>query len=166
MTESDPSILFVMGPVLFVLVLGLFWFFNSTITRRWNRHRAETVSKWEAEGVQFLRDPIGGQFGGLESMGVNRVVRGIGFVALTGHDLRVTRAAPSATWCIPFRQIKSVTLRSAFLGKRGDKIPFIVVRFVKDGQADKLGFQVKDFETWAGDLAQAAGVSLKDQRKD
>jgi hypothetical protein len=58
-----------------------------------------------------------------------------------------------------------VTVQPAFLGHKG-KTPFIVVRFVKDGKMDKLGFLVKDFETWAEELAKAAEVSLKDQRED
>jgi hypothetical protein len=160
MTETD---FITYTPIFILIIFGLFWLVRYVITFRWNRHKARTVSKWEAEGIEFRRGPRGGQFGGLESMGMKRVIRGIGYVALTGHDLRVTRAVPSAAWCISYKQIKSVTIQPSFLGEAG-KSPFIVVRFVKDGQADKLGFKVKEVEEWAEDLAEAAGVALKDQR--
>jgi hypothetical protein len=151
--------------IILIIVVTLFWLFNFVVSRRWNRHKAATVGKWEAEGLEFIRGPRGGQFGGLESMGANRVIRGIGFVAMTTKDLRVTRAMPEGAWCVTFKQIKGVTIQPAFLDHKG-KTPFIVVRFVKDGKMDKLGFLVKDFETWAEELAKAAEVSLKDQRED
>jgi hypothetical protein len=163
MSESELILFLMIGPLVLVAIMAGLGFFRFTVGRRWNRHKAETVSTWEAEGIEFKLGPVGGQFGGLESMGEQGVVRGIGFVALTDHDLRVTRATPSAAWCISFPQIKSVMLRPSFLGKSG-KTPFIVVRFVKDGQADRLGFQVKAFEEWAEAVAQAAQVSLKDLR--
>ena len=136
------------------------------ISRRWNKHKAETVAKWEAEGLHFLRGPSGGKFGGLESMGANRVITGVGYAALTDKDLRVTRVTPSAAWIVTYKQIKSIAIQQAFMGTRSQKTPFIVVRFVKDGQADKLGFQVNDYETWAADLARIAGVSVKDALSD
>jgi hypothetical protein len=151
--------------IMLIIVATLFWFFNFAVSRRWNRHKAATVGKWEIEGLEFIRGPVGGQFGGLESMGANRVIRGIGFVAMTTKDLRVTRATPEGVWCVTYKQIKGVTIQPAFLGHKG-KTPFIVVRFVKGGKTDKLGFLVKDFETWAEELAKAAEVSLKDQRED
>jgi hypothetical protein len=49
------------------------------------------------------------------------------------------------------------------MGNRGQKTPFIVVRFTKEGQLDKLGFQVGEHEAWAKALAQAAKVSLKSE---
>lgn len=164
MDDSSQALYLFIAPLIAVGIFVLLGFFRLTVARRWNRHKAETVSRWEAEGVQFVRGPVGGQFGGLESMGAARVVRGIGLVVLTGHDVRVTRATPSAAWIIPFRQIKSVLLRPEFLGKTGQKTPFIVVRFVQGGQADRLGFQVKDYMEWAQALADAAGVPLKDLR--
>ena len=150
--------------IMLIIVATLFWFFNFAVSRRWNRHKAATVGKWEAEGLEFIRGPVGGQFGGLESMGANRVIRGIGFVAMTTKDLRVTRATPEGAWFVTYKQIKGVIIQRSFLGHTGKKTPLIVVRFVKDGKKDKLGFQVKNFEEWAEDLADAAGVSLKDQR--
>ncbi len=164
MSELNSILILMIGPIVLVIVLIAIGFFRLTVGRRWNRHKAETISKWEAEEVPFERGPIGGQFGGLESMGEKGVIRGIGFVVLTDRDLRVTRATPSAAWCIPFPQIKSVMLRPSFLGKTTSQTPFIVVRFVKEGQADRLAFQVKEFEEWATDLAEAANVSLKDLR--
>jgi hypothetical protein len=151
--------------IIFVIVAILYGLFNFVVSRRWNRHRAATVGKWEAEGLEFIRGPVGGQFGGLESMGINRVIRGIGFVAMTTKDLRVTRATPEGVWCVTYKQIKGVAIQPAFLGHKG-KTPFIVVRFVKEGKPDKLGFLVKNFEEWAEELAEAAEVSLKDPREE
>jgi hypothetical protein len=151
-------------PFVLIGIVALFWLFRFSVARRWNQHKAETVGRWEAEEVEFVRGPVGGQFAGLESTGVNRVIRGIGFAVMTDKDLRVTRATPSGTWCVTYKQIKGITIQPSFLGHTGKKAPIIVVRFVKDGKKDKLGFQVKDFEAWAEDLAEAAGVSLKDQR--
>jgi hypothetical protein len=137
------------------------------ISRRWNRHKAVTVDRWEAEGVEFVRGPVGGQFGGLESMGLKNLITGVGFVVLTDKELRVTCSTPySQDWQISYRQIKGVSLQPAFMGRRSRKTPFIVVRFKKEGQADKLAFQVKAFEEWAEELAQRARVSLKDAREE
>ena len=51
------------------------------------------------------------------------------------------------------------------MGKQSNTTPFIVVRFKKGGQKDKLGFQVNDYEAWAKDLAEATGARLKDSRE-
>jgi len=164
MSNLDPFTLAIGGFVAMLIVLGLVRYFTGAISRRWNRHKAETVEQWAAEGIEFIRGPTGGQFSGLESMGVTRVIAGIGFVALTTNDLRVTRATPSAAWCIGYRQIKGVTIQPTFLGQRSKKTPFIVARFTQE--SDKIGFQVKDFEEWATALAKAARVRVKDLRKE
>ena len=163
MNEITPLAFIASATVVMVVVFVLLHLFFKLISRRWNKHKAETVDKWEAEGIEFVRGPTGARFGGLESMGIDRVLRGIGLVLITDKDLRVTRSSPLGTWCVPFKQIKGVTIQPAFMGHRG-KTPFIVVRFKKEGEADKLGFQVKDCEAWASDLAEAAGVRVKDKR--
>ncbi len=165
MNESTLNLILFIGPVLLVAVLLMLWFGTRTTTRRWNKHKAETVSRWEAEGVQFVRGPTGGQFGGLESTGMKKVIRGIGFAALTDKDLRVTRSSPSRAWIIPFKQMRKVVIQNAFLGKRVTKNPFIVVHFKKKGQADKLGFLVKEPEAWAADIAQAADIPLENRQQ-
>jgi len=148
-----------------LLVGGIVYLLSKIIiARRWNQHRVATVGKWEAAGIEFVRGPVGGQFGGLESMGAKAVVRGIGLVMMTDKDLRVTRAAPPGWWSVTYKQIKGVTIQGEFLGQKAKETPFIVVRFVQDGQADRLAFKVKDYQTWAKELAKAARVSLKDQR--
>ncbi len=163
MADINPILLIAVMSGVLLAVLFVVGLIPMLVSRRWNKHRAQTVSKWEAEGVTFRRGPVGGQFGGLESMGVSRVVRGIGFVALTDKDLRVTRAtAPAAEWRIPLKKMKSVTIQPAFMGHRG-KSPFIVVRFVKDGKKDRLGFQVGEFEAWANDVAREAGLAVKNE---
>ncbi len=131
------------------------------ISRRWNQHRASTVGQWEAEGVNFIKGPIGGKFIGLESTDSGRKAMGIGFMAVTEADLRVTRASPPGSWQISLRQIKGVALRSTFIGQRSKQVPFIVVRFTQDGQKDRLAFQVKAVDAWAETLADRAGVKLK-----
>ncbi len=161
MSEQALLTILSLAPFILAAVLVIYWLPRLIMARRWNQHKAKTVRQWESDGVEFVRGPVGGQFGGLESMGAKRVVRGIGFAALTDKELRVTRAAPSAEWWVPFKQIKGVTLQPDFLGQTSHKVPFIVVRFVKDGQADKLGFKVNDYQAWAKDLAKAAHVSLK-----
>jgi len=152
-------------PIILIIGAALFWLFRFMVARRWNQHRARTIGKWEAEGIEFIHGPAGSQFGGLESTGAKRVLRGVGLVVMTEKDLRVTRATPPGTWCITYKQIKGVTIQPEFLEHRPKKVPYIVVRFVKDGQTDKLGFLVKDPETWAKELAQATHVSLKHRRK-
>lgn len=131
------------------------------IARRWNSHRANTVGQWEAEGVTFVKGPVGGKFVGLESTDSGRKAMGVGFIALTTEDLRVTRASPPGSWQISLRQIKGVALRSKFIGQRSKQVPFIVVRFTQDGQKDRLAFQVKEVDDWAKTLADEAGVKLK-----
>jgi len=163
MTEETLLQILALTPLILLGAIVLYWLPKFMMAQRWKRHKAETVGQWEAAGVEFTRGPVGGQFGGLESMGEKKVIRGIGLVMLTEQDLRVTRATPSAAWCVTFKQIKGVTIQSTFLGKSSQRTPFIVVRFVKDGQSDRLAFKVKDYETWAKDLAKAARVSLKDQ---
>jgi hypothetical protein len=134
---------------------------TGAVSNRGQAHRAQTVEAWQAEGVEFTLGPTPIQFGGLESMGEKRAVRGAGLVMLTGQDLRVTCSLPTTVWwTLNFRQIKGVTVQWTFLGKTAKKTPFIVVRFKKDGQADKLGFQVKDVDTWAARLAESAKVKL------
>lgn len=150
--------------IILLIAAAVYWLGKFLVARRWNQHKAATVGKWEREGIEFVRGPAGGQFGGLESDGSKRVVRGIGFVVMTETDLRVTRAQPPGIWCITYKQIKGITIQPAFMGHRAKKTPFIVVRFVKEGQKDKLGFQVNNFETWAEELAEAAGVSVRDRR--
>ena len=158
MTKED--LISIVNFLPYILIIGaiLFWLFRFMVGRRWNKHKTATIGKWEAEGIEFVRGPSGGQFGGLESTGANRVIRGVGFVVMTEKDLRVTRATPSATWTVTYKQIKGVFIQPEFLGYHPKKVPFIVVRFVKDGKTDKLGFLANDFETWAKELAKAAGV--------
>lgn len=146
-----------------IIIGGLFWWSRFSMNRRWNKHKQATVDKWQAGGIEFVRGPAGGQFGGLESMGAKGAVVGLGLVVMTDKDLRVTRATPTGVWIITYKQIKGVSLHRKFLAQVSKKTPFIVVRFVKDGQPDKLGFRVNDYETWAEELAKAAGVALKDQ---
>lgn len=165
MAEEDLISIVNFLPYILIIGAALYWLFRFMIGQRWNKHKAATIGKWEAEGIEFVHGPAGGQFGGLESMGAKRVIRGVGFVVMTEKDLRVTRATPPRSWCVTYKQIKGVSLQPEFLEHHPKNVPFIVVRFVKDGKADKLGFLVKDFETWAEELAEAAGVSLKDRRK-
>ena len=155
----------IISTIIFIIILVLFRLFTNNISRSWNRHKAETVDKWKEEGVEFIRGPQGGQFSGLESMGVDRVIRGIGFAAITSKDLRVTRSVPSEVWSIPLKQIKKVTIQAIFMGNRSKKTPYIVVRFKQEDETDELGFQIKEFEEWAKDLAKAAGVRLQDIRE-
>jgi hypothetical protein len=155
------SILLIAGLVLMVGVFFLIRFVSGTASRQWTRHRAETVDKWAADGVEFRRGPLGARIAGLESMGVSRAVRGVGYAAITTTDLRLTRSVPAAVYCIPFEQISRITIQPTFLGLRSRTTPFLVVSFEQDGQPDKVGFQVTDFEVWARDLAQAAGIDMK-----
>lgn len=163
----DPMLWIITIPLLvMVLVGGGLWLLSLTIRRRWDRHRANTVDKWQAEGVEFVKGPAGGNFGGLESDGAMGTVRGIGFVVLTEDDLRVTRAVPPGVWYIPLRHIERVMLRPAFLTKQG-KVPFIVVEFIDEerGEIDRLGFRLKQFEAWVEAIAEAAGVPVEDERE-
>lgn len=152
------------GMLILLGVVLLFRYLSGSLSRRWKAHRADTVDQWAADGVEFELGPVATQFGGLESMGVTKAVRGVGYAVLTANDLRVTCATPTTVWwTLNFRQIKGIALKRGFLGKRVKQTPFIVVRFVKDGQLDKLGFQVKDFEEWAEKIADRAGVSVNDE---
>ena len=148
--------------VVLLLIIGL----PSLVSRNWKRHRAETVDRWAADDITFLKGPVGGKFIGVESIGSIRNTPGIGFVVLTDQDLRVTRASPSREWYIPYQQIKGVMLLTKFMDQFSKKTPFVVVRFIEDGHKDKLAFQVNEAVDWASDLAQAAGVKLKEQSTD
>ncbi|MDM8520377.1 hypothetical protein QUF64_10045 [Anaerolineales bacterium HSG6] len=153
--------------VIFVVMMVVFLVirvFTTRINRVWEKHRAETVGKWEAEDIEYILEPMGGQFGGLESMGKKKVIRGVGFVALTNKDLRVTRSTPSEQWIVNFRQMKKITIRHYFLGKRSDKVPFVVIRFAKNGKKDRLGFLVKNYEAWIEALEEETGLTAKDER--
>jgi len=167
MSDIDFVTVVAFGMLILLGVVLLFRYMSGSLSRRWKAHRADTVDQWAADGVEFELGPVAAQFGGLESMGVAKAVRGVGYAVLTPKDLRVTSATPTTVWwTLNFRQIKGITLKRSFLGKRVKQTPFIVVRFVKDGQADKLGFQVKDFEAWAQKIADKAGVSVDEQAAD
>ena len=146
MQASDPTfvfqlIAFIIAITLIplVIIFGLvFW---------WLRRKKVAITRqWEGEGVLFLRGPEGANFSGLESQGMGQV-RGNGFIALTGEDLRVTRAVPAGEWRIPHRQIKQACLEPSFLGKRRGR-PVLVITFEADGQPDRLGVYVRDGEAW------------------
>jgi hypothetical protein len=145
-----------------VVVAVLYWWFRFSLNRRWNNHKKATIDKWQAEDVEFIRGPSGAQFGGLESMGAKRVITGIGMAVMTARDLRVTRAQPLGSWIVTYKQIKGVSIRWKFMAEVSKKTPFIVVRFVKDGQPDKLAFRVNNYQEWAEALAEEAGVTLRD----
>ena len=157
----DASLFAIIAGVVALAIMGGVWFTQSRVTRSWNRHKAETVTQWTEDGVEFTRGPVGGQFAGLTSLGKDRSMPGIGFVALTENDLRVTRSVPSRAWIITHKQIKGVSMEPKFLGREAKTTKFIVVNFVKDGEKDKIGFLVKDVTEWADALAQAAQVKLK-----
>ncbi len=161
----DSSTLFIAGTLALILVVGLFYLFNYTVTRRWKKHRAETIETWEAEGIEFVLGPEGCQFGGLESTGSRKAIRGIGYAVVTSKDLRVTRSAPSDVQRVTYKQIKMVRLMDEYLSHQSNTTPFIVVSFKRKGQKDKLGFQVKPYEKWAETLANLAQVQLKDSRE-
>jgi hypothetical protein len=153
------------APLVIVVAVLIYQLPKFLMARRWRQHKAATVDKWQAAGVKFTRGPVGGQCGGLESRGAAKVASNVGYVALTDQEVRLTRVTPEGVWCIPFKQIKGVTLQGDFLGQSSRKVPFIVVRFSQDGQTDKLGFKVKDYPVWAKEIAKAARVSLKGQWK-
>jgi hypothetical protein len=160
MDEGSVSTIFTFVFIAFVVVVIGVVVFRTLVSIRWNRHRAKTVGKWSTEGIEFILGPVGSQFGGFESSG--NVDHSIGLAVMTDKDFRITRAATSESWCITYKQIKGVSTRSNYLGYTAKKTPFIVVRFVKDGKKDKLGFQINNYEAWAEELAQAANVTLKD----
>lgn len=146
--------------VILVVVVVAVGTASRRLGRNWNKHRADTIDKWNEEGVEYTMEPVVCQFGGLDSVGEARQLRGAGYAALTTKDLRVTRVVPSESWILNYKQIKGITLARHFKGKVVNKTPFIVVKFSKEGQADKLAFQVKDVETWAKALAAATGVKI------
>ena len=85
-------------------------------------------------------------------------VRGNGFIALTGQDLRVTRAAPATEWRIPHQQIKQVTLEPSFLGKQRGGMKVLVVTFEQDGQPDRIGVYVRNGAAWVEAVTNAANL--------
>jgi hypothetical protein len=160
--EINTLLLVVSGTVALLIILGIFRWVTGTAARTWNQHKIETIDKWEAEGVEFIKGPTGSKFGGLESTGYFRVIRGIGLTVLTPTDLRVTRSAPTDAWCIPFDKINAVTIQSAYLGQPSKKSPFIVIDFdTEAGESDTLGFQIPNHNEWAEEIAKAAGVELQ-----
>ena len=165
--EINGVILVVSGTIVLIIILGIFRWVTGSAAKTWNYHKAETVDKWAAEGVEFVKGPTGSKFGGLESTGYFRVIRGIGFSVLTPTDLRVTRSSPLDAWVIPFDRINAITIQSAYLGQPSKKTPFIVVNFdTEEDETDDLGFQVPDYEDWAEEIAEAAGVDLQDTREN
>lgn len=148
------SILFLVGGILAAVFIPLIVGFGFIIW--WlRRHKAALTKAWLREGVVFLRGPTGANVSGLESQGMVQV-RGNGVIALTGDDLRITRAAPSAEWRIPFDQIKEVTLESSFLGKRRS-MQVLVITFAEDGQpADRIGVYVRQPQAWLEAIKQMA----------
>ncbi len=161
----DPFLFVIISGVVVLALFGVVWLIRARLTHSWNRHKAETVTQWENDGVEFIRGPAGGQFTGLKSLGPDRSMAGIGFVAITESDLRVTRSVPSKAWIIKHKQIKGVSLQSKFLGREAKTTQFIIVRFTADGEKDEIGFLVKDALEWAEDLAQVAQVKLKNKIK-
>ena len=124
----------------------------------WLRRKKSALTRqWEREGVVFLRGPEGANFSGLESKGMGQV-RGNGFIALTGQDLRVTRAAPATEWRIPHQQIKQVTLEPSFLGKQRGGMKVLVVTFEQDGQPDRIGVYVRNGAAWVEAVTNAANL--------
>ena len=118
------------------------------------RKKSALTREWDQEGIVFLRGPEGANFSGLESNGLGQV-RGNGFIALTGHDLRITRATPAAEWRIPYQHLKQVSLESSFLGKsRGIKV--MVVTFEQNGQLDRIGVYVRHGHAWVEAITNAA----------
>jgi len=135
--------------VLLVIILGLvIW---------WLRRKKGAITRqWEREGIIFLRGPAAANFSGLESKGMGQV-RGNGFIALTGEELRVTRAVPAAEWRFPHRHIKQVSLEPSFLGKQRGT-PVLVITFEAAGQRDRLGVYVRDGAGWIEAIASVAGL--------
>lgn len=146
MQSSDPTSVFqLIAFILAVTLIPLAVVFG--LVGWWLRRKKSAITRqWEREGAVFLRGPAGANFSGLESQGMGQV-RGNGFIALTGQDVRVTRAVPAAEWRIPHRQIKQATLEPTFLGKRRSS-PVLVVTFEVDGQLDRLGVYVRDGQGW------------------
>ena len=156
MEASDPTfVLQLIGFILAVTLIPLAVVLGLVIW--WLRREKRAITRqWEREGVIFLRRPEGANFSGLESKGMGQV-RGNGFIALTGENLRVTRAVPAAEWRIPHRHLKQVSLEPSFLGKQRGT-PVLVITFEADGQIDRLGVYVRDGADWVEAIADAAGV--------
>jgi hypothetical protein len=153
----------IVGVVMLLTIIGA-RLITSRMSRNWIKHRAVTIDAWQAEGIEFVHGPTVCQFGGLGSMSPGQLLeRGPGYAVLTLNDLRVSRVHPSDSWIVTLRQIKGVSLARKFKGKVVNKTPFIIVKFTTDGQSDKIAFQVKEYETWATTLANAAGVKIKDK---
>lgn len=70
MIEINITTIVIVSTLIFIIILVLFRLFTNNISRTWNRHKAETVDKWEEEGLEFICGPKAAQFGGLESMGI------------------------------------------------------------------------------------------------
>jgi hypothetical protein len=153
--SSEPiSVLQLIGFILTVTLIPLGVILGLAI--RWLRRKKVAVTRqWAQEGVLFLRGPEGANFSGFESQGLAQV-RGNGFIALTGEDLRLTRAIPAAEWCIPYQQIKQATLEPSFLGKRRGR-PVLVITFERDGQPDRLGVYVRDGQAWVEAMSTLVG---------
>ncbi len=144
------------GLILAVTLLSLLIIFSLVIW--WLRRKKATITReWEREGVVFLLGPAGINFSGIESKGMGQI-RGNGFMALTQHDLRITRAVPAAEWRIPHNQIKQVSLESSFLGKRRGMMKVLVVTFEQAGQSDRVGVYVRDSNAWVEAIVKAAGL--------
>lgn len=154
---NAPVIVGLVGLILAVTLVPLALFFGLVIW--WLRRKKAAVTRqWEREGVVFLRGPVGSNFSGLESQGLMQI-RGNGFIALTRHDLRITRALPPAEWRIPHRQIKGVSLESSFLSK-GRIMKVLVVTFEETGRQDRIGVYVRDGVGWAEAIAHAARLPV------
>jgi hypothetical protein len=141
--------------ILLATLIPLTVIFGLTIW--WLRRKKTALTRqWEREGVVFLRGLAAANFSGLESKGMGQV-RGNGFIALTGQDLRITRAVPAAEWRIPHQQIKQVALEPSFLGKRrGMKV--LVITFEQEGQPDRIGVYVRNGADWVEVIANAANL--------
>ena len=155
MPSSDAtSILQLIAFILAVTLIPLAAIFG--LVAWWlGRKKSAITRQWEREGAVFLRGPAGANFSGLESQGMGQV-RGNGFIALTGVDVRVTRAVPAAEWRIPHRQIKQASLEPSFLGKRRSN-PVLVITFEADGQLDRLGAYVRDGQAWVEAISKLVG---------
>lgn len=164
--EINVALVAVISMAAMLLIFGGMRWFSGSLARRWNTHKSETVDQWAAEGATFALGPTAVKFAGIESLG-SRSPSGVGYAVLTDVDVRVTCALPTTQfWIVSLRQVKGVALKSRFMGRFAKTEPFIVVRFTKDAEIDRLAFQLKGGEPWAEQLAQAAGVSLKEERDD
>ena len=162
---SELNLVYFGGIIILVVLIGAI-LVPRLMARRWKQHERLTVDVWKKEGISFRRGPVGGKLAGVESRSGLRQQMSIGYLAMTEKDLRLTRLHPFGVWIITYRQIKGIELKKTFIGNRAKTVPFVIVRFVQDGQADKIGFQVNDFEAWANDLAEAANVKVKDGVND